>query len=99
MKRTESNSCTITDPRVAGSKPPLRATRRGNGSRGSQCWSGNRTKSSRSSPRHDACGRVRPLATRDWVSVLSLNGSSGDGWGAEGINRLAQWVPTGLGAL
>ena len=42
---------------------------------------------------------LRVICESREATLLSLNGSSGDGWGAEGINRLAQWVPTGLGAL
>jgi hypothetical protein len=69
MKRAEITLAAITDSWVVGSEPPLRATRCGNGSSGSRYWSGNRTRSSRSSPLHDACGRMRQLATRDRVSV------------------------------
>ena len=33
------------------------------------------------------------------ATLLSLNGSSGHGWGAEGINRSAQCGRSALGAL
>ena len=33
------------------------------------------------------------------ATLLSLNGSSGDGWGAEGVIRSAQYGRSALGAL
>ena len=33
------------------------------------------------------------------ATLWSLKGSSGDGWGGEGINRSSQYGPTALGAL
>jgi len=62
-------------------------------------------------PRRAGCGRLteaelqgfpdarRVICESREATLLSLNGSSGDAWGAEGINRSAQCGRSALGAL